>query len=92
MPMLRRTPNRMSSAWSRQYDELFSQLAALPGVEHVAGIMGLPTGNYGSNGYYNVSGGHAPGSGALGLFHRRQPRLFSNHGHPPEARARLHFG
>jgi len=50
----------------RQYDELFVQLAALPGVEHVAGIMGLPTGSYGSNGYYSVSGGppvdhdHAP--------------------------------
>jgi putative ABC transport system permease protein len=40
----------------RQYDELFLRLAALPGVEHVAGIMGLPTGTYGSNGNYNVSG------------------------------------
>jgi predicted permease len=38
----------------RQYDILFAQLAALPGVEHVAGIMGLPTGEHGSNGYYKV--------------------------------------
>lgn len=50
----------------RQYDELFAKLAALPGVEHVGGIMGLPTGSHGSNGYYNVRGGlqvdpnHAP--------------------------------
>jgi len=41
----------------RQYDGLFGRLAALPGVERVGGIMGLPTGEYGSNGYYNVRGG-----------------------------------
>jgi putative ABC transport system permease protein len=29
----------------------------LPGVERVAGVMGLPTGNYGSNGYYETRGG-----------------------------------
>ena len=41
----------------QQFNEVFTQLAALPGVEHVAGIMGLPTGNYGSNGYYKIRGG-----------------------------------
>jgi predicted permease len=41
----------------QQFYELFGQLAAIPGVEHVAGIMGLPTGEYGSNGYYNTRGG-----------------------------------
>ena len=40
----------------QQFSELFSQLAAMPGVTHVAGIMGLPTGAYGSNGYYTVTG------------------------------------
>jgi predicted permease len=40
----------------QQFYELFAQLAAVPGVEHVAGIMGLPTGAYGSNGYYTVTG------------------------------------
>jgi putative ABC transport system permease protein len=40
----------------RQFSELFTQLAAMPGVTHVAGIMGLPTGAYGSNGYYTVTG------------------------------------
>ena len=50
----------------QQYDSLFARLAALPGVERVGGIMGLPTGDYGSNGNYNVRGGlpvspgHAP--------------------------------
>jgi predicted permease len=42
---------------TRQYDVLFARLAALPGVEHVAGIMGLPTSSYGSNGYYETRGG-----------------------------------
>jgi putative ABC transport system permease protein len=40
----------------QQFNEIFSQLAAMPGIEHVAGIMGLPTGAYGSNGYYTVTG------------------------------------
>jgi predicted permease len=40
----------------QQYDSLFARLATLPGVEHAAGIMGLPTGNHGSNGYYTVTG------------------------------------
>jgi putative ABC transport system permease protein len=40
----------------RQFSALFAQLGAIPGVKHVAGIMGLPTGAYGSNGYYTVTG------------------------------------
>jgi predicted permease len=40
-----------------QLNEIFARLGALPGVEHVAGIMGLPTSAYGSNGYYQVRGG-----------------------------------
>jgi predicted permease len=40
----------------RQYDELLPKLAALPGVERVAGIFGLPTANLGSNGNYGVKG------------------------------------
>ncbi len=78
----------------RQFNELFSQLAVLPGVEHVAGIMGLPTGNYGSNGYYNVKRRPALDRIRAPWAHlqRNQSRLFSNHGHPPQARARLHCG
>ncbi len=41
----------------RQLDQIFAKLGALPGVEHVAGIMGLPAGAYGSNGYYQARGG-----------------------------------
>ena len=40
-----------------QFYSLFTKLQTLPGVEHAAGIMGLPTGDYGSNGYYEIQGG-----------------------------------
>jgi putative ABC transport system permease protein len=40
----------------QQFDDIFARLAAVPGVTRVAGIMGLPTGAYGSNGYYTVTG------------------------------------
>jgi predicted permease len=40
----------------QQFDQLFAQLAVTPGVERAGGIMGLPTGDYGSNGYYTVTG------------------------------------
>jgi predicted permease len=39
----------------QQYNEMFTKLTAIPGVEHAAGIMGLPTGEYGSNGYYETT-------------------------------------
>ena len=39
------------------FDQLFAQLRGLPGVDRVAGVMGLPTGSYGSNGYYETKGG-----------------------------------
>jgi putative ABC transport system permease protein len=41
----------------QQFDEIFANLRAMPGVGHVAGIMGLPMGPYGSNGNYTVRGG-----------------------------------
>ncbi len=41
----------------RQNDIMLSELRAMPGVERVAGVMGLPTGAYGSNGYYTTRGG-----------------------------------
>jgi len=40
----------------QQFNDLFARLSATPGVEHAAGIMGLPTGLYGSNGYYTFTG------------------------------------
>jgi predicted permease len=39
------------------FNQLFAALSQLPGVERVAGVMGLPTGAYGSNGYYETRGG-----------------------------------
>jgi putative ABC transport system permease protein len=39
------------------FNQLFAELRELPGVERVAGVMGLPTGTYGSNGYYETRGG-----------------------------------
>jgi predicted permease len=43
-----------------QFNQIFADLSDLPGVEHVAGIMGLPTGPYGSDGYYTARGGMNP--------------------------------
>ena len=40
-----------------EFNQLFVELGQLPGVERVAGVMGLPTGIYGSNGYYETRGG-----------------------------------
>jgi predicted permease len=61
-----------------QFNQIFARLRNLPGVEHVAGVMGLPTGNYGSNGYYSTKGGlpidphHMPWS----IFTVASPRYF----------------
>lgn len=41
----------------QQFNDLFTQLSHLPGVERVGGVMGLPTGIYGSNGYYETREG-----------------------------------
>ncbi len=41
----------------QKFNDVFAQLGQLPGVERVAGVMGLPTGIYGSNGYYETRGG-----------------------------------
>jgi putative ABC transport system permease protein len=68
----------------RQYDELFPKLAALPGVERVAGIFGLPTADLGSNGNYGVRGGvpssaeHAPWA----YFSLASPGYFQTMGVP----------
>ncbi|MFZ0303894.1 MAG: ABC transporter permease [Terracidiphilus sp.] len=41
----------------QQNDIMLAELGAMPGVERVAGVMGLPTGAYGSNGYYTTRSG-----------------------------------
>ena len=45
-----------SLAATRKFNAIFTELRSLPGVESVGGAMGLPTGKYGSNGYYSVNG------------------------------------
>ena len=62
----------------QQFNELFAQLGAVPGVEYVAGVMGLPTGNYGSNGYYKTRGGLPvdPGHEASAIFSVASPGYF----------------
>jgi predicted permease len=62
----------------QQFYSLFPRLQALPGVEQAAGIMGLPTGDYGSNGYYEVHGGTppAPGKQPWALFSVASPNYF----------------
>ncbi len=40
-----------------QYASLFNELGQMPGVVRAAGVMGLPTSEYGSNGYYGTRGG-----------------------------------
>jgi predicted permease len=41
----------------QQNEIMLAELRAIPGVERAAGVMGLPTGPYGSNGYYTTRGG-----------------------------------
>ena len=67
-----------------QFDEIFAKLGAAPGVESVAGVMGLPMGPYGSNGNYNTRGGlpvephHAPEA----IFTVASPGYFQTMGIP----------
>lgn len=45
---------------TREFETLFAQLRAVPGVQNVAGVMGLPSGEYGSNGHYQINGQTLP--------------------------------
>jgi predicted permease len=67
-----------------QFNQVFAQLAATPGVERVAGIMGLPTGDYGSNGYYQTRGGLPvqPGHNPSSVFSVASPGYFQAMGIP----------
>jgi len=68
----------------RQFNELFADLSTVPGVQRVAGIMGLPMGDYGSNGYYTARGGlpedinHKPSA----VFSVASPGYFETMGIP----------
>jgi predicted permease len=45
------------------FERMFAALRELPGVSAAAGVMGLPSGSYGSNGLYAIEGLHDFSSG-----------------------------
>jgi predicted permease len=69
---------------TQQFNDLFGKLRGLPGVERAAGVMGLPTGTYGSNGYYETRGGLPidPDHPAWSNFTVASPGYFSAMGIP----------
>jgi predicted permease len=76
-----------SLAATRNFNSIYNDLRALPGVESVGGVMGLPTGKYGSNGYYGVNGvpfteGSGHGEGAQAIFSLASPDYFQTLGIP----------
>jgi putative ABC transport system permease protein len=70
------TDLQSSLAATQKFDSLFADLRTVPGVESVAGVMGLPTGKYGSNGYYNINGAAADSQGAQAIFSLASPDYF----------------
>jgi len=70
----------------RFFDELFARLRTLPGVVSVSGAMGLPTGQYDSNGAYAVEGRQVFGGDFLKLpqagFRLAAPGYFATLGIP----------
>ncbi len=76
-----------SLAATRNFNSIYNDLRSLPGVESVGGVMGLPTGKYGSNGYYGVNGvsfkaGSGPAEAAQAIFSLASPDYFQTLGIP----------
>ncbi|MBY0504052.1 MAG: ADOP family duplicated permease [Bryobacteraceae bacterium] len=73
-------------AVQRRTERLYASLAALPGVTAVSAAMGLPAGQYGSNGAYAVEGKNDFVPGVTGLaqagFRLAQPGYFAALGIP----------
>jgi putative ABC transport system permease protein len=69
---------------ARQFDQLYDRLRQLPGVVSVAGVMGLPTGQYGSYGGYAIQGRTTMNSQGLpiAVFSASSPNYFSTVGIP----------
>jgi len=61
---------------TRKFDAIFADLKTVPGVESVGGVMGLPTGKYGSNGYYNVNGVNSSQNAPQAIFSLASPDYF----------------
>jgi predicted permease len=64
----------VSRAFSQR---LLPQLAALPGAESSAAIMGLPAGNYGSNGSYRIVGRPTPAKAPEANWALSSPNYFA---------------
>ncbi|HET9409505.1 MAG TPA: ABC transporter permease [Candidatus Sulfotelmatobacter sp.] len=68
------------------FDDLFARLRRLPGVVSAVGAMGLPSGQYGSDGYFAVEGKHTFGGDYRKLpyagFRLASPGYFSTMGIP----------
>jgi putative ABC transport system permease protein len=47
---------------AQQFEDLYDQLRAVPGIQSVSAILGLPSGQYGSNGGYQIEGQPLPAS------------------------------
>jgi predicted permease len=62
--------------------ELLPQLSALPGVQSAAAVMGLPTGDYGSNGSYWVEGRPRPEKAPESVWALSSPNYFATLGVP----------
>ena len=70
---------------ARFFSRIGAQLSALPGVDAVGATMGLPTGQYGSNGGYMVEGKQAGNGGQRlpqALFGLASPGYFAALGIP----------
>jgi putative ABC transport system permease protein len=62
---------------TQRFDDIFAKLRTVPGVESVGGVMGLPTGKYGSNGYYSVNGATiSEQNGQQAIFSLASPDYF----------------
>jgi len=71
----------------RQYEELLGQVRGIPGVTSAAAVMGLPTGQYGSNGSFAVEGRHVFGKSRdmpEAGFRLASPGYFASMGMPLE--------
>jgi putative ABC transport system permease protein len=62
----------------RQMQNLLDDLGSTPGVQSAAGVMGLPAGQYGSNGRYELEGRTTGDDGSSeSVFTLASPRYFS---------------
>jgi putative ABC transport system permease protein len=70
---------------TRTFDDLMPKLAAMPGVVRVAAAMGMPAGQYSSNGMYEIEG-QPPFAdwrqGPQALFRLSSPNYFATLGIP----------